>query len=109
MRKCTIEIGEKNYDLVLNRNSVKWLEQQGFDIEEFVKKPITSFDLLWESGFVANYGNLTVEEIDKLLEQYQEEGGDSNEVISFLAEEYTSFINALTDTKSKKKKATITK
>ena len=109
MRKCTIEIGEKNYDIVLTRDSVKWLERNGFDIEKFTEKPITSFDLLWESGFVANYGDLSIEEIDKLLEQYQEEGGDSNEVISFLAEEYTSFINALTDTKSKKKKATITK
>lgn len=109
MRKCTIEIGDMKYDLVLIRKSVKWLEAKGFDIDNFVEKPLTNVDLLWESGFVANYGDLSIDEVDSLMDQYIEEGGDTNEVITFLVEEYSSFINALTDTKSeKKKKATIT-
>ena len=41
------------------------------------------------------------------MESYREEGGDVMEVVKFVFEEYQSFINALSDTGSKKK-ATIT-
>lgn len=108
MRKCEIEISEKTYTLELNRNSIKWLEANGFVAEEFDIKPLTYIDLLWTSGFVKNHPNLTDIEVLSLLDKYESEGGDVQEVINFLGEEYRNFILALADTKSKKKKAKIT-
>ena len=107
MRKCEIEISEKTYVLELNRDSIKWLEANGFVAEEFDVKPLTYIDLLWTCGFVKNYPEMSASEVVALQDKYQEEGGDVQEVIKFLTGEYQNFILALTDTKSKKKKAKI--
>ena len=104
MRKCEIEISEKTYTLELNRNSIKWLEANGFVAEEFEKKQLTFVDLLWTSGFIKNYPTMTISEGSTLLDKYESEGGDVQEIIEFLTEEYKNFILALTDTKSKSTK-----
>lgn len=108
MRKCEIEVSDKAYVLELNRTSIKWLEANGFVAEEFDVKPLTYIELLWTSGFVKNYPDLTRDECLSILDKYESENGDVQEVIKFLTEEYQSFILALADTKSKKKKAKIT-
>jgi len=104
MRKCKINIGDKDYNLELNRKTVLWLENKGFALEKLEEKPITMYGLLFESAFIANYPNLNASE---MMEKYEEEDGDSAEVVEFLIEEYTAFINALADTKSRKKKIEI--
>ncbi len=108
MRKCEIEISDKVYTLELNRNSIKWLEANGFVAEDFDVKPLTYIDLLWTCGFVKNHAELTREQCISLLDKYESEEGDVQEVIKFLTEEYQNFILALADTKPKKKKAKIT-
>ena len=55
MRKLNLKINAKDYVLEMNRTSIKWLEAFGFSIEEFNKKPITYYDLLWTSLFIANH------------------------------------------------------
>lgn len=107
MRKYTISIRDKEYDLTLTRDSIKWLESRGFTIEEFYRKPVTFHDLLWHAGFLANYPSVHDGMADKLRESYIEEDGDVQDVIVFIVEEYTNFLNALTDTNSKKKKGKI--
>ena len=55
MRLLEININEKNYKLQLNRTSIKWLEANGFSIVDFENKPLTYYDLLWTSLFIANH------------------------------------------------------
>lgn len=108
MRKCSITIKDKEYTIQLNRDSVVWLESVGFSLEDITKKPVTSIDLLWAAGFVMNHPEVNAGLALKLQQSYKEEGGDVMEVIKFISEEYQTFITALSDTGSKKKKATIT-
>jgi len=107
MRKCSININDKDYTIQINRDSIVWLEARGFSIEEFTRKPITYIDMIWTSGFLMNHSTVNQSLALKLMETYKEEGGDIMEVVNFILEEYQSFISALSDTKSKKK-ATIT-
>lgn len=108
MRKITVNIEDKDYDLFLNRNGIKWLESNGYVYENTSNMPITYYDLLWCVGFLVNYSTLTMEEALRLRDKYKEEGGNPSEVTQFMVEEYLAFIDALTDTKSVKKKAKIT-
>ena len=108
MRKITINVSDKDYELALNRNGIKWLEAKGYIYENSSKTPITNYDLLWTVGFLYNYPNMTEEEILKLQDTYKKEKGNPAEVTSFMVNEYLAFINALVDTKSIKNKATIT-
>ena len=54
MKKLKLKINDKDYTLEMTRDSIKWLEAMGFTIEEFDKKPITFYDLIWTSLFLAN-------------------------------------------------------
>ena len=103
MNTCTIEIKDKEYTLCLTREAVKQIENMGFNIQNFIQKPITYQDILWYGGFIANHSNVNPNLSIKLMESYKEEGGDVNEVLEFLSEEYSNFVNAPTDTASKKK------
>lgn len=112
MNTCTIEIGEKEYTLCLTREAVKKIESIGFNISNFIAKPVTYMDVLWYGGFVANHSDVNPNLALKLMDSYKEEGGNINEVIDFLAEEYSNFVNAQDDInlkKNYKKKAKITR
>lgn len=69
----------------------------GFSIEEFERKPLTHYDLLWNSLFVANHSDVNPNLAIKLMETYQKSGKNPSKVIRFAIEEYQAFIHALTD------------
>lgn len=108
MNTCTIEINDKEYTLCLTRESIKKIENMGFNIQNFIQKPVTYQDILWYGGFIAKHPDVNPNLAIKLMESYQEEGNVS-EVLEFLSEEYSNFVNAPADTGSKKKKAKIVK
>lgn len=107
MKKCSINIKDKDYTIEITRDSIVWLENAGFNIENFEKKPLVTIELLWAAGFIQNHKDVNPSLALKLMDSYKEEGGDVSEVARFVLDEYQSFINALSDTNSKKK-ATIT-
>lgn len=105
MRQLKLKIKDKEYILEYNRDSIKWLESVGFNIEEFYKKPITYREILWQSLFVKNYSNTVNPNLAiKLMDSYAEEKGEAmvNKVVKFAFEEYSAFIDALAGTNSEK-------
>lgn len=103
MNTCVIEISDKEYTLCLTREAIKRIENLGFNIQNFIQKPVTYQDILWYGGFVANHSDVNPNLAIKLMETYTAEGGDVVEVLEFLSETYSNFVNAPTDTKSSKK------
>ncbi len=101
MRKLKLKINDKDYLLEMNRNSIKWLEANGFSIIDFENKPVTYFDLIWNSLFIANHKDVNSNLAMKLMESYEKEHNVAD-VIKFAVEEYSAFMNALADTNSKK-------
>ena len=105
MRQLKLKINEKDYILEYNRDSIKWLEREGFDLNEFIKKPVTYMDIIWESLFVKNYSNTVNHNLAmKLMDSYSQEKGNAMvmKVITFAVEEYKSFLDALAGTDSEK-------
>lgn len=101
MRKLKLKINNKDYTLEMNRNTIKWLEANGFSIVDFELKPVTFYDLLWTSLFLVNHKDVNPNLAMKLLDTY---GKDHNvaSVIKFAVEEYSAFMNALADIDSEK-------
>lgn len=97
MRKLKLKINDKDYTLEMNRDSIKWLEAKGFSIEEFDKKPITYYDLIWTSLFLANHKDINPNLAIKLMDTYQKSGKNPSKVVKFAIEEYQAFTNALAD------------
>ena len=97
MRKLKLKINDKDYTLEMTRDSIKWLEAVGFSIEEFDKKPVTFYDLVWASLFIANHKDVSSNLAIKLMDTYKKDGKNPAKVVKFAIEEYTSFMNALAD------------
>ena len=97
MRKLKLKINNKDYTLEMNRDTIKWLEANGFSIEDFDRKPVTYYDLLWNSLFLANHKDVNPNLAIKLMGTYKSSGKNPAKVIKFAIEEYQSFINALAD------------
>lgn len=101
MRKLKLKINDKDYTLEMTRDSIKWLEAVGFSIEEFDKKPVTFYDLVWASLFIANHKDVSSNLAIKLMDTYKKDGKNPAKVVRFAIEEYQSFMNALADIDSK--------
>ena len=101
MRKLKLKINDKDYTLEMTRDSIKWLEAMGFSIEEFDRKPITFYDIIWTSLFLANHKDVNPNLAMKLMDTYQKEGKNPSKVVKFAIEKYQSFMNALADIDSK--------
>lgn len=97
MRKLKLKINDKDYTLEMNRDSIKWLEAMGFSIEEFDRKPITFYDLIWTSLFLSNHKDVNPNLAIKLMDSYQKSGKNPAKVIRFAIEEYQTFMSALAD------------
>lgn len=100
MRKLKLKINDKDYTLEMNRDSIKWLEAMGFSIEEFDKKPITYYDLIWTSLFLANHKDVNPNLAIKLMDTYQKSNKNPAKVVKFAIEEYQTFMSALADINS---------
>ena len=101
MKKLKLKINDKDYTLEMNRNTIKWLEANGFSIEDFDRKPLTYYDLLWTSLFLANHTDVNPNLAIKLMETYSKEHKVA-QVVKFAIDEYNAFMFALADTNSEK-------
>lgn len=102
MKVLKLKINEKEYSLCLNRDSIKYLENNGFTIDTFEKTIVNSYDLIWYTLFRAKHSDVNPSLAIKLQEEYIKDGGSALDVINFALTEYGNFITALADTKSKK-------
>ncbi|MBS7020360.1 MAG: DUF5055 domain-containing protein [Firmicutes bacterium] len=100
MRKLKLKINDKDYLLEMSRDSIKWLEMNGFSIDEFDKKPVTYYDMIWMSLFLVNHKDVNPNLAIKLMDSYKKSGKKPANVIKFAIEEYQAFMSALTDTDS---------
>lgn len=101
MRKLKLHINDKDYTLEMNRDTIKWLENYNFSLEEFINKPLTYYDLLWTSLFLMNHKEVNPNLAMKLMETYSKNHKVAK-VINFAIEEYKAFMNALADIDSEK-------
>lgn len=102
-------MGEKYKVGFPTRKSVKIAESEGLNVMDNANKLITMTDKLFYTGLLAFQPDIKEEEAEKLLEVYIEEGGDSEEIFTFLTQQYMGFIKSPEKSKKKTKKAKIIK
>lgn len=64
--KINLTYNGETYTLEYNRMAVKLLEQNGFELEEFLKKPMTNIELAFTGSFIKNHKNVNQTTIDKI-------------------------------------------
>lgn len=102
-KKIIIEVNGKEYKLGFpNRDAAKVAEKVGFSVFKLENEYLTQTDKLFYAGLLSYHPSMTEREANKLKEKYSEEG-DIEEVIQFLAGEFSNFMKP----KAGKKKAKI--
>lgn len=98
------EIEEKEYRFALDRKEIIRAEKLGLKLKDFETSPLTQISILWSVGLHKYQPNLSEQKSLDLIDKYVEEGGDINEVVEFLSNEYASFFQTTqADTKKLKK------
>ncbi len=100
-----IEVGDKEYTLGYpTREDAKIAERNGVDLINSNGKLVTLSDKVFWTGMLAKHPSMTEYEAIKIMEKYKEEGGDVDEVVTFLTEQYLAFIKSPDGKKKKKAK-----
>lgn len=93
MSKIVIDYEKKEYVLEYNRQSVKTMESQGFDLSEITSKPMTMIPLLFSGAFIKNCKGTKRAVIDAIYEGI----GNKTDLMNALIEMYSDTLSTLTD------------
>ena len=98
-----IEVKDKKYLLgyPTRKDAVK-AENAGLDIINI--KLLSMQEVLFYSGLIAKQPDIKRDEAYELMETYQSEGGDLEEITKFLTEQYVAFTKSPDGKKQKKAK-----
>ena len=91
MSKIAITYEKTNYELEFNRNSVRMMEGQGFNIDALTTQPVTMIPMLFYGAFSKNHTGVKRNLVDKIYESLSNKQG----LIATLVEMYAETVSTL--------------
>ena len=90
------------YTLEFNRESIKFAESKGFEIEDLAKKPLTTIPDLWYYAFRMHHKMIAREKTDKLLDAIGVSEALIQRLAELYAEPYIAFLQGDKNSKNSK-------
>lgn len=84
--------GEK-YTLEYNRMAVKMLESNGFELETFIKKPMSNVEMAFAGAFIKNHRKVSQTIIDNIYKSCPDKEGLIQTLITMISECYDSLMS----------------
>lgn len=91
--KITLTYKDVPYTLEYDRNSVKTLEANGFSIEEFLKKPMSSIDLAFAGAFIKHHRKTKADVIDEIYAKCKDKDKLVEALITMIQETYDALFD----------------
>lgn len=91
MSKITITFEKNNYELEFNRNAVRMMEGQGFNIDALTTQPVTMIPMLFYGAFSKNHTGIKRNLVDKIYDSLSNKQG----LIAALVEMYAETVSTL--------------
>lgn len=88
--------GEK-YVLEYDRNTVSLLEQSGFVLDEFLKKPMSNIELAFSGAFLKNRKKISQTDIDKIFASCKDKAKLVAALSKMIQETYDSLLDDPSD------------
>lgn len=92
-KKIEFEYGNKRIVLQYNRDAVKKMEREGFNIREFEAMPLSCSDALFRGAFYMNHPNMTNATKDKIWDDL----GGHQELLTALIDMYRETVEVYMD------------
>ena len=91
--KINLTWNGEEYTLEYNRTAVRMLEQSGFVLDEFLKKPMTNIELVFAGAFIKNHKNLSQNVIDEIFAKSKNKGDLVVTLQKMIQETYDSLLD----------------
>ena len=92
-RQIEFEYQDKKYCLEYNREAIKIMEKQGFDLDSFTSKPMTMIEMAFQGAFIKNHRNIKTATIQEIYENIKGKRELANELITMISETYNSLFD----------------
>lgn len=100
--KIELEYEGQNYTLEYDRDGIRMLEAKGFNVDEFLQKPMTSIELVFQGAFLKNHPNIKLATIDEIFKQCPDKAQLVNILNTMITDSYTSLLAEPEDDDPKK-------
>lgn len=91
--KIELVYNEVPYTLEYNRASVKVLEAQGFKLDEFLDKPMTNIELVFQGAFIKNHPHTSLNTISNILNECPDKNNLISTLHTMIEETYNSLLS----------------
>lgn len=89
-KQIEFEYENTKYCLEYNREAIKIMEKQGFDLNSFMAQPMTSLDLAFEGAFIKNHRNIRANKVKEIYGALGHKRELANELLDMISETYNS-------------------
>ena len=100
-KKIEFEYEGTKYCLEYNRDAVKLMEKQGFDINNFMAHPMISIELAFEGAFIKNHKNVRAAKIKEIYEALGNKDDLTTELLDMISETYNILFQGNTEDSGK--------
>ena len=87
-KKIEFEYEDKKYVLEYNREAIRIMEKQGFDINQFVERAMMMMDLACQGAFIKNHRNTKAVKVEEIYEVIEDKQSLAQNLIMMIQETY---------------------
>lgn len=95
--KINLTYKDVSYTLEYDRATVKLLEAHDFDINEFLKKPMSNIDLVFAGAFIKNHRKVSQNIIDEIYKSCPKKEDLVNQLVKMINETYEALFDEPSD------------
>ena len=93
-KKINLKSKDIDYILEYNRMSIKMIENEGFELEEFGKKPMSMIELVFKGAFYKNHRGLSQNLINDIYKDCEDKDKLLEVITEMITECYTSLMES---------------
>lgn len=90
--KINLTYNNVPYVLEYDRATIKLLEANGFDIDNFLEKPMNNIELVFTGAFTKNHRKVSQNLIDEIYKKCPDKTGLMNALLKMIRESYDSLL-----------------
>src|SRR5574344_1244726 len=91
----------EEYKLEYSKNAIKIIEAQGFDVNNFLDKPMTNIELAFTGAFIKNHPKISTAKVSEMLESCPNKQELVAALIQMINEQYSGLTEEPTEEDSK--------